>query len=558
MEEKINVTDSILSFDVEKKPVSPSNQRLVLASASASIKESIKERALDPQQEDNSRKMTMFSLEALRRKRIAASIKPLTYWPLRFLVALVIWPFLRIRYNSQLNVGVVVAYSSLVVLLPISLRILPSIFCLYFSIFYLATVWVEFSIFMRQPRDEGFSKSIRDTISCMEIDLPLEMFGKRRKMKFLIAMVIPLILLVGSLGNSPFDISRVDTITTQDVRLLRFNFGSYYISGARSFMESDDLSGGFHSNPWLYSAGSFSLFIITLLIGYEIGVFYRTIDFQLREVNNYVHSFIHSYDTAQVEEMSIYFKNRRESWIERTRPFRIIDFAQTISLLVPILSELPFYFGDGVHFTEGYWNRFLPSALDVASFKFVLFLNLDVCIGMYIWKLTKCLGVSTHAQNIEKKLIDLNQELVFIQEFPQLFVRVIQKGKTVAPSPKDIVRWSDIVVNKRINDELLERDESLTKMLLQQLEKSEAAEELTFKEVCDLITHDAKTTITAFHRLKIEYEKLYSVVEYRLMGLIPLNRKTLSTVIVGLGSTLVTLVVKAISSEIIFNQQNGK
>ena len=540
MNEKNNIANPILSFEVERTSVLPINH----------------EPASDSQGEDSSRKMTMFALEALRRKK-AMSTKPSSRWILSFPVALLIWPFVRLIYSSHLNVGVVVALNSLIIFLCMSLRVFPTIFCVYFYIFYVTSVWIEFDVFRRQPRGEGFVKSIRDTISYMETIMPLEMFGKRRKVKFTIAMIIPLMVLAGCLTDSPFDISALDSIRQiKSTENVSFYYDEWFYI-CRSLLDSDDFSGGFHSNPWLYSAGCFSLLIIALLKGYEIGIFYRTINFQLQGINRYVDSFISSYDITQVEEMSIYFKNRRESWIERTKLFRIMDFNQTLSLTIPILSLcLLLFVGDREHFLAGYWNRFLPSAVDIDYFRINVELHIFFCIVMYIWKLTRCFAITTHTKIVDTRLTDVHQELAFIQEFPQIFIRIIKKDQIVVPAPKDIVRWSDIVINQRINDELLDKDHSLIKVLLKALERNEAAEELTFREVCDLITRDAKTTTTAFNRLKMEYDKLFSVVEYKLMGLIPLNKKTVSTVIVGLGSALVSIVVRSIQ-QIITNGKQG-
>ena len=122
-------------------------------------------------------------------------------------------------------------------------------------------------------------------------------------------------MLVGCLLTSSFDISSLNNNNIQWTEDREVEFDSFCFT-LRSFLDSDDLTGGFHSNPFLYSAACFSLLIIALLKGYEIGIFYRNIDFQLEETNKYVDSFIRSYDPPRIHEMCIYFKNRRESWIQ--------------------------------------------------------------------------------------------------------------------------------------------------------------------------------------------------------------------------------------------------
>ena len=142
----------------------------------------------EEEEEDSLRKITEFTMEALQRKK-AMSAKPSSLWFLSFPIALLIWPLIRLIYSSYLNIGVVVAANSLIIFLCISLRVFPTTFCLYFYIVYFATVWIEFDVFRRQPRGEGFVKSIRETINYMETITPFVMFGKRWRMKFVVAMV---------------------------------------------------------------------------------------------------------------------------------------------------------------------------------------------------------------------------------------------------------------------------------------------------------------------------------------------------------------------------------
>ena len=75
-------------------------------------------------------------------------------------------------------------------------------------------------------------------------------------------------------------------------------------------------------------------------------------------------------------------------------------------------------------------------------------------------------------------------------------------ARSLFQPPNEIVTWSDVVVIKEINEELLETDDALAEILVKTLEKNEGAKGLTFKDINDLLRRDTKPAITAFNQPK--------------------------------------------------------
>ena len=137
------------------------------------------------------------------------------------------------------------------------------------------------------------------------------------------------------------------------------------------------------------------------------------------------------------KEICLYFKNKRESWIKRTKLFRIMDFNQTISLLIPIFTLCLFIFfeGDGYCYS-GPLNTFLPSDTNIETFLMNIIVQIFFCMIMYVWKLMRYFSVNTHADVVDVRLKSINKELLFIKEFPSLFIHTKKNGKVVVPTSK--------------------------------------------------------------------------------------------------------------------------
>ena len=188
---------------------------------------------------------------------------------------------------KKVSFTAVMTFRSMAIWSAIYADVLPAVFCIYFFIMYFGAIDMEFDLFLSLP-NEGLQQTIQNTVDFCEELIPsqvmVDTFGNRHTLKFIIAIIAPIILTLFTIVSDGQDFALV--------------FGA-----------------------------AFSLFLVDAFKSYEVGAFYRTVSYELKEVEEELDKFIGKYDGDQMYETSIYLKKATEKWDYNVKVFMIIDYS---------------------------------------------------------------------------------------------------------------------------------------------------------------------------------------------------------------------------------------
>ena len=474
-------------------------ERSLFSNYTPSLHQAFEQEVRDPHDESG-----INSLQPHRRK----------LWYLTFPIALCIWPLIRImqRGATGLTFGMFRAFPVLYIFASIITRSFPSILCMYFYVIYSAVVLIEFSAFMAQPYEGLWTTIDKAFIFCNGLTLNRTKRTSQRLRTYAI-VITPIIVL-------PI------------VSLLFFYSGCYIydddwkensllaLNSLIQIQNYDDATGGYCTHPYLNSAASAALIVFGTLNAYEIAAFYKAKQEDFEEINQGVTDFVNTGDVKKMVETSNFYKKLGNVWKKDLDLLRIIDFIQTIATTLLLLPLFSLFFKWDLGFLKRY-TQFTPTN------EIYLVLTIAACIlcGVlcFLYKLFCCLKWTTSYNN---KLIlrfdDINRQLNLIIDSPESFVRSL-KNVHAEPKPNDLIRYSDIFIIELPDIFSFKDTDKLIKPIVQSIKNKRESQEIAYKDLERLISKKAKRLIRSYDFLKQDYLNLYNIIEYKLLGIVPLQ-----------------------------------
>ena len=485
------------------------------------------------------RKISSFNLQNNKQEIHARPVPGSMY--LLFPIVLILWPFVRICYSTRLSNGFIMACHSLFVIVCILKHIVPTIFCVSFYIIYCGTVYTEYSFFLSLPY-EGFRQTVKKTVSFYEKLIPPQVAEKTvwknyrwrclSLMGLLSPLLISFVLIVFVFANDDllYD-DLADNINNKNSGFLEIqeNYKFY-----QKFKQSDDFKGGFLANPGFYSGAFFAQFILMVFKSHEIGEFYRTIYYELTQVEVELNKSIDKYDYLRMYETGIYLKNATRKWTYIIKAFMIKDFVQTFSLFSFILLAAIIVYSE-INSISLAFNPYLDdnlAALGLTSLTFIIF-----GVSMFIWKLSVCYSINSFVEQVETKFADIKNQLSYTSKGPLLFIQILRNDQVIEPDRNDMIKWTEIIFNQRNYNRLFDNDrENFITPLLGSIQKKEQISTISYKDAEKLIAESASSAIESLDLIKKAYDDLYRTVEYKLFGFLVIDKGLLVKVI-GLAIT---------------------
>ena len=506
---------------------------------SSEIDMPLKSHSLNPERSDLQDSVESASYKGSNNDILILKEKFWNYLYILTPVVLLIWPCLRIYYSKRISLCTVMAFHSLLMMIFIMQHIVPTFVCIYFYVLYCGTVLTEFNYFLTMPR-ESFQTAVKKTIDFFEglffTDMMVRAHGKQYKILLTFIALIPICILLYAASAFParsyFDHNGNYTI-----------YGiSYYYGEYLQFQTSDSANGGYYNHPALYTGACWTILLIAIVMSIQIILFYKKIAPELKNVGNEINKFITSSEGYQNYEASVYFKNVGEEWRYRVKAFILIDYTLTLSLitLICLLGASVYIIFNDLQYS------FFPGEIEYDILSTALGLYTMVGILMWIWKMFACGSIRSCALDVESKFKNIDKQLSSIMESPYSYVQVTKANKVFSAAPKDVIKWTDVTFNHNNYQRLFGDDENFIKPILSFIESQEGVPEIAFKELKVFISQKAESLRKSLRIMKADYDELYSVIEYKFFGVVPVSKLvTKITAVVGaLAATLLGAYLK--------------
>ena len=423
-------------------------------------------------------------------------------WYFVFFIVLPTWPFLRIYYSGILNLSFYLAILCLFTLTGIFIGVFPISVCIFFLVIYIAMVLVEFILFLQQPADP-LSPTIRKTFSYWDemTSLQRHLIIKpswpswfRRLFGWLSRYFYPLLLL-----SIPMQLILAicvgDTATVVPIETCLEDF--------------------------------------ILLKGMEYSIFQLTIMLDAKEINKEMLVFYSSYSVEAIYPTTLLIKKLTDKWRSSIANFVIIDIGQNISILIMIFIIIASQFVDVPFFTDWLKNEkslILQYEAQIGTYKSKLWLYLAYGIYSFFVKLTFTYQINSFDRKMKTSFKSIVNQLSYIILVPQSFLQLNRDGKKYTPTPNELIKWEDICFNENAYEDLFETKKDIIRPLLKSIQREEETSELTYRQLNENISRHVQLSLDRFNLIRSRYEEFFSVVEYKIFGLLTVNKQLLVSV----------------------------
>lgn len=132
---------------------------------------------------------------------------------------------------------------------------------------------------------------------------------------------------------------------------------------------------------------------------------------------------------------------------------------------------------------------------------------------------------------IQELCDNLTYQLTYIGKFPQILLRFENDGKTYSPAANDLIKWDDVNVNKdsynKVFKSLPEDSFNPIPSLLNMIKEEEGLFELKYKDLMPFISQYAQLSLDRFSILIEAYQESFKKIEYKLLGILEINKALL-------------------------------
>ena len=437
------------------------------------------------------------------------------WWFLLFPIILLFWPLIRICYYRNFNFSFCAAILSLITLISLFFDVFTVSLYIYFFVNYGAVVFVEYNVFLKLPI-ENLGVSVKKAVAaCEDLGIFYRISpDKQRRLKFILAGTFATIFIA-------------DIVVTVYYKITTDLYDGTIGALTSTFLHINESA----------------LFTFVLLKSIEIAYFYVLTTDDLREINTHMAYFFASYDSKTICKTSLVIRESVVKWRSVFRTFALMDFAQTFSFVGLLFLCIARNFVNIPSVTEYLENE--PGLMnetkvftDGSQFTIVAYL------GFSAWALSMKLIFSFKATSIhtqmKSQLSELKTHLSYIAQLPESFIEMANMKEMASFQRLDqVIEWKDVHFNQETYSTLFQTKENIFEPLVEFIKEQQGKTTLTYKQLMESISKYAHLSLERFRLVENEYDKFYSVIEYKLLGLFAINKGLM----VKLGTAVLTAAV---------------
>ena len=430
-----------------------------------------------------------------------------TWWYLLFPLVLFLWPLIRIFCCKKFNFSLCAAILAIIVLFGMFFDVFTLSLYSYFFVNYGSVVLVEFSIFLNRPI-EPLPQSIRQAIDdCDEMGVynRLSSAGKRQ-IRILIVFTFLIILIADIVVTIYY---KVSTDFYENFGMLELTF--------------------LHINES-------ALFTFVLLKSIEFASFYIYATDDLKQIDTAIYDFFEKYDSATIYKTNFDIRKSIVHWRSVFQTFALMDFAQTLSFVGLLFLLIARHF-----VTIDYLTNYLitEDALmnetqvftDGSNFTIMAYLGFSAC-ALSIKFIFSFQATSIHSQ-IKSQLNELKTHLTYFSQIPESFI----KSKDLKIDQE--IEWTDDDFDKIAYEKLFDAERNILGPLITFIKEREGKGKFSYRFLIEVIPRYAVLSLGRLDLVETEYDKFYSVIEYKLFGLFAINQ----SLMIKIGTAVFTAIV---------------
>ena len=249
-----------------------------------------------------------------------------------------------------------------------------------------------------------------------------------------------------------------------------------------------------------------------------------------KDINKEMSEFYTNYSVESIYPTTLFIKKLTGKWRSSISNFVINDIGQNISILIMIFIIIAIQFVELPFLTD--WLRNEKSLIllyeaQIGSYKYKLWSYLAFGIYSFFIKLTFTYQINSFDRKMKTSFKSIVNQLSYTILVPQSFLQINRDGKNYTPTLNELIKWEDICFNEDAYEDLFETKKDIIRPLLKSIQREEETSELSYRQLNENISRHVQLSLDRFNLIRNRYEEFFSVVEYKIFGLLTVNKQLL-------------------------------